>query len=1242
MRRLAASLALASALAAVSAYAVSIDAGNGLRAAWEGQAINAVEVAGKALPGVTARLELLDPRTQKPADAAQFALQAQLEAKNGALWLNGVVTVNGTNDAVADLVLRVEGVALATGDGTTEPLLLAAKFVNKLPIAPLRTLADGQDQLTLAMPADAPYVFEFRGLPAEKAVVMRLPLGFSNQAAPAFQMKAPFSIVICATTPKWHFRSALAEYYRLFPARFERVEKRHGGWFFANETKNIPDPQHFAFHEGQGSIEEDHDRNMGMFPYNETGSETIELAGPGLPKDYDDAIRQMSDLETKIAPAAWRMTGGALDEQVRHGGKYAFRAVADRPDLSRNAFQSLMLDEPIKTPVVVTAWSKAENVAAGPAPGDYSIYIDCLLADGSYQFGQCAVFKPGTHDWEKAEWIIQPRQPLVELRVYAMFRNRTGTAWFDDITICRQGKPETNLLENGEFESMGVRKDIVFVRDNALTDEKDHYRVLITDNWGSDEPPPTPLSLLRFICNVDPDLRNPDARPTPASRGLNFFDTLFKGNSGIDGCYIDGSGAWTCWYLSHRPDHFRFVSHPLTYEPTTFRVAQHGRFQMFKWLRCIQDRYRAQGRTILGNQGPSTDAWTSYTALDIIGIESSIFQDHALMGYHRFGGYQKPVLPMNFVNLHKLDDRATAEEFVLASAQWGHFPSTGRLVREGYASFGDVCHSYYPALVEMSQAGWEPEPLVDGVHAERFGGGEPVYLTVRAPETPRRGKLVVHPDLFRGIDAPVVMDAVQLSPVPAQVTPQGIEIEVADGAAVLTILRVSSAANARQWQLERAARHCENAAIVRGKSENTDRLKAIAKDLRGLKPEGDAGIGAVLARVQTERTKVAQEPDGLEKTSQALELLDAERTVAEWLLFTGGATLELAGARVVPASQPASLAAQFNPAQTGATLLGSWAFPDRNILRLAKPELPGTLTPGAQPVVVQRDLPGAGQVRTALRVPVAGAEPVTVVRAANVFFSPVATARVERTADPAGKAFLYRVIVQRLTEPCPLLVKAAGAGAVIEPTQVELAPDQTIAQFRVAATESKTEVVGLKFGVHTAQGKLVAEAASEFRSLPMPPDGDVALLSLGATVAADSSYSEYQPETAIDGVWETSALHWTRKAWASADRADKDGHWLEIRLPKPTPISQVWLYWCIDNNHVFSSRNYDVDIWEGNAWKTVAQVRDNPLSTVSKHTWPSSVTEKVRLHQLDTGGPASRPHIMWVTEVCLYNRGTLN
>lgn len=1228
-------------VAGACAQAAVVDA-KGLRANWDGATLSGIVSRGQSLGPVTARVQLLDPQTKQPLSSDKFTLQSNLVAKNGALWLTGVVTAKGTEDTVADLVLRFEGMSLPLGNGVDD-MLLAARLLNKIPLISLRT-TDGQDRLGLAMPADAPYVCSFQGLTDEKAVIMKLPLGFSNQASPALKMKAPFSIVIMATDPRWHFRSVLAEYYRLFPKQFERVEKRDGGWFFANEVKNIPDPQHYRFFEGQGNLDETHAKGLGMFPYNETGSETIQLPGPGLPKGYDDAIRQMDELDNAKAPAAWKLNGGDLDETVKHEGRFSYRASSDVQEATRHAAQIFMLKEPINEPVVVSAWSKAENVASkANVPNDYSIYVDALLADGSYAFGQCATFRQGTHDWEKSEWVIEPKSPLVDLRVYAMFRNHSGTAWFDDIRIYRKSRPQENLLENGNFETLGERRDIQFVRDNALTDPQGRYRVLITDNWGSDVRPAIPLSLLRFVCNVDPDLRAPEGRPTPASRGQKFFDTLFEGNPGIDGCYIDGAGAWTCWYISHRPDHFKYATQPLTYDPKTFVVGQYGGFQMWKWLRFIQNRYHnwkgMAPKTILGNMGPTTEAWNSYTALDIIGIESSHFQDRALMGYHRFGGYQKPVLPMNFVNLHKLDDRATAEEYVLASAQWGQFPTTGRLVREGYESYGDVMHTYYPALMEMSPAGWEPQPLTEGVAAERYGSKDVLYYSLRAPKQGRKATLTVLKEALAGIKTPVVMDAVQLCPVPAQMTTKGLQVPVEDGADELTILRISSADNARQWLLQRAAHHCANASRVRGKSENTARLQALAKDLRTLKP---AGTGAAVARLRAEQAKVSAQPDDLERLSTTRELLDAERALGEWLLMMNGAKLTLQGQRVLPVSEVANLKTEFAPGKSGATVLGDQVMPERNILRLSGQALPTGLTAPGQPLTVKRDLPGAAQVRTFLQVPVPGGEPINVVRVSNVHFTPVVTASVSRAIDKATKSYVYTVKVERLAEATPLVVRAESKGVQPQPAQVELKPEETAAQFRVTTEGAGTEVVNLRFAVCGVDGRPLAEASSEFRNLPVPPEGNLALASKGATVKSDSSYSEYSPEVTIDGVWETSGLHWTKRAWASQDAAFKDGHWLEITLPKPTAVSQMWIYWAIDDSRVFSSRNYDIEVWDGKAWQAVAQVRDNPLSTVSQHTWPSRVTEKIRIHQLKSGGPAVRPEIMWVSEVGLYNVGTLN
>lgn len=1218
-------------------WAGEVDAGNGLRAEWESPQITRLSLNGNALPGVSARLFLADPQTRQPVAPGRFSLEAALSAGSGALRLEGVVTATGADDAVADLILRVDGVSIPTGDGAAEPLLLAKKLLNRLPIAPLRVVAGGEDRLALAIPAERPCIYEFRDAPAEKAVELRFPFGFTHEAKPPLRMRAPFSVVLYPTEPRWHFRSALAEYYRLFPKSFERVEKRDGGWFFANQTENIPDPQHYAFHEGSGSIEEDHQRNMGMFPYSETSSETIRLKGPDLPKDYDDAMRQMDDLDSQITAADWTLAGCEVCAQEKHAGERACKCSLDKPEMTAHAQQLVTLPEPIAEPLIVSGWSKAESVS-GKSNNGYSIYVDALCRDGGYLFGQCAVFRPGTHDWERTEHVIEPKSPVAEMRVYAMFRGHTGTAWFDDIRIARKSRPDENLLKNGDWELLGKRKDIQFVRDNACTDAEQRYRVRITDNYSSDVPPTEPLSLLRFTCNVDPDLRAPEGRPTPAGRTTEMYDLIFKNTPGTDGCYIDSAASWCATIINHRRDHFACADSPFTYDPKTLRVGQHGLFAAYRWLRFIQDRYHPAGKTIFGNMGPSVTGWPCYTAMDIIGIESSQFKDTALMAYHRYGGYHKPVLPMNYVNLHGLGDRATAEEFVLASAYWGHFPSTGRMVREGYESYGDVCHSYYPALIEMSRAGWEPIPWVEGVTAERFGRGEVVYLTVRADEAGRVDRLTLLPPARQGVqEPPVVMDAVQLASMPCTVTEKGLEIELAHGGRELTILRIASRRNTAAWLIERAAHHCDNAAIVRGRSENTDRLKEMAAMARRLNPAGDPGVGELVRRIETEKEKVRAEADSLEKTSATRELLDAERAVAEWVLFVAEARLAMEGARVVSAATDAKLTPKLDPGKTGARLVGSWAEEGRNILRLTEVKRPAATPSGEGAVVLRRDLPGAMHLLSAIEAPVPGVDKaLTVIRAANVFFAPVVRMNVDRRMDPAKETCEYRVTVERLAGPMALKVAASAQGLSIQPAEAALGPEQSTATFSVSLSQAPPEVVELRFTAMNENGRVLVETTSHLNYAPPPPPGDLALAGLGAAVKTDSSYPHYTPAPIIDGVWETAKLPWAQKAWASSDRALPEGHWVEIALPRPVELSQIWIYWAFDNDRVWCSHSYDVEVWENGAWRQVASVRKGPERTVSRHQWAKVTTDKVRVHQLPEGGPSNRPNIMWVSEVCLY------
>jgi len=81
--------------------------------------------------------------------------------------------------------------------------------------------------------------------------------------------------------------------------------------------------------------------------------------------------------------------------------------------------------------IVVSGWSKAKDVD-GQANGDYSVYVDLTYMDGSNLWGQISAFETGDHDWQQRHLVIVPSKPVRSINVYAIFRNHTGTVWFDD------------------------------------------------------------------------------------------------------------------------------------------------------------------------------------------------------------------------------------------------------------------------------------------------------------------------------------------------------------------------------------------------------------------------------------------------------------------------------------------------------------------------------------------------------------------------------------------------------------------------------------------------------------------------------------------------------------------------------------------------------------------------------------------------------------------------------------------
>ncbi len=153
-------------------------------------------------------------------------------------------------------------------------------------------------------------------------------------------------------------------------------------------------------------------------------------------------------------PAGWAnqlSPNFAVDPQVRHGGKTSLRFT--KPDAATRFWVSrtIQLNQTKPTPLVVSAWSKADGVS-GAAGADYSVWVDLQYTDGTPLWGQRAQFEVGTHDWQYAEHPFAVNKPVKAATVNVLFRGSyTGTVWFDDVSL-----QELQVAGAGLFDAANV------------------------------------------------------------------------------------------------------------------------------------------------------------------------------------------------------------------------------------------------------------------------------------------------------------------------------------------------------------------------------------------------------------------------------------------------------------------------------------------------------------------------------------------------------------------------------------------------------------------------------------------------------------------------------------------------------------------------------------------------------------------------------------------------------------------
>jgi len=141
-------------------------------------------------------------------------------------------------------------------------------------------------------------------------------------------------------------------------------------------------------------------------------------------------------------------------------------------------------------------------------------------------------------------------------------------------------------------------------------------------------------------------------------------------------------------------------------------------------------------------------------------------------------------------------------------------------------------------------------------------------------------------------------------------------------------------------------------------------------------------------------------------------------------------------------------------------------------------------------------------------------------------------------------------------------------------------------------------------------------------------------------IEVDSTFNkDYSKKPLNDGVAEVANLPWSYSlSWASVDSVqNEDPHWIEIVLPGETDIHEVDIFWNSEAHGIFFSREFEVQVWQGKGWKTVVKTVNEKPVVFNQVILPSVYkTGRVRVYQPSKGGPASRPNIMWVSEVEVY------
>ncbi len=125
--------------------------------------------------------------------------------------------------------------------------------------------------------------------------------------------------------------------------------------------------------------------------------------------------------------------GYEIDTKIKHTGKQSIKCKNRSLNDFRGICQTILVNQRKPSSLLLSGWSKAYRVSSA-TDKDYSLGVCLLYKDGTFS-KESIKFEVGTHNWVYEERIINLQKPIKYATVYIVFRQHTGTVWFDDLFL---------------------------------------------------------------------------------------------------------------------------------------------------------------------------------------------------------------------------------------------------------------------------------------------------------------------------------------------------------------------------------------------------------------------------------------------------------------------------------------------------------------------------------------------------------------------------------------------------------------------------------------------------------------------------------------------------------------------------------------------------------------------------------------------------------------------------------------